>query len=111
MPHIIVEHSHHISLPLALTMGESIRDLMGELGDFDPHQCKIRTLSFSQYFVGMKNQEKSSFIHVTIKILSRPLPLRQTLGNAVFNHIKKSNPLCDLSVDIIEMDRETYKKT
>jgi len=111
MPHIIVEHCHHIPTPLALTMGESIRDLMGELGDFDPNQCKILTLSFAQYFVGMKTQENASFIHVTIKILSRPLTLRQALGNAVFNHIKKLHPLCDLSIDIIEMNRDTYKKT
>lgn len=111
MPHIIIEHGHHISTPHALSIGSSIRDLMGELGDFDPNQCKIRTLLFSEYFVGMKNQETSSFIHVTIKILSRPLPLRQALGNSVFNHIKKLHPLCDLSIDIIEMDRDTYKKT
>lgn len=122
-------------------------------GNFDPDQCKCRAYSFDEYLVGKPNQENSSFIHVTIKILSGRTPeakkklaeksmaaLKEFFGNVATKPTEKDrfvetaqeladavtgvphvppipqnsdliNKRCDLSVDIVDMDRETYQKT
>ena len=117
MPHIIIEHSKRISKNHALKFGSKIRDLMGELkeGNFDPEQCKIRQFSFDQYYVGSKDETEADFMHISIKILSgRSLDVRKTLSYqvmAALNTFVVTHSLrLDLSVDIIEMDANTYQK-
>lgn len=121
-------------------------------GNFDPDQCKCRSFSFDEYLVGKIDQKKSSFIHITIKILSgRSLEVRKKLAEEIakqareffeklaFSPTKKdelietannlvdaitgvphlqmpvinhdlSGKRCDISVDVVEMTRETYQK-
>jgi 5-carboxymethyl-2-hydroxymuconate isomerase len=121
-------------------------------GNFDPDQCKCRSFSFDEYLVGKPNQTKSSFIHVTIKILAgRTVVARKKLAEKTMHAAKNlfaeliSSPSekdqivaigtelaetvagipqphipvknshfigkrCDISVDIVEMDKEVYQK-
>ena len=121
-------------------------------GNFDPDQCKARSHSFDEYLVGKPDQTTSSFLHITIKILSgRTLEVRKKLAEKVMNfsknffekleftptpkdqimatanqiadvvsgvphvqmpmrHADLSDKRCDISVDIVEMDREVYQK-
>jgi 5-carboxymethyl-2-hydroxymuconate isomerase len=120
MPHLIIEHSANIS-------DKSIQFLQGEIqnimdscdGDFDSNQCKCRSISFDNYFVGRLKQENSSFIHITLKVLTgRSIAVRRELSkkishftNLFFTDLKIANKRCDISVDIAEMMRDTYHKT
>ncbi|OFX11890.1 MAG: hypothetical protein A3G22_05650 [Alphaproteobacteria bacterium RIFCSPLOWO2_12_FULL_40_11] len=60
----------------------------------------------------------AAFLHITIKILSgRTLEARKKLSQNViqfaekfFKDLKITKNRCDISVDVVEMDRETYSK-
>ncbi len=155
MPHIIIEHSADISKNSIINLQKEIQNIMSSIteGNFDADQCKARSHSFDEYLVGKPNQETSSFLHITIKILGgRTLDARKKLSLQVMEFSKKffeelrfsptledqvialgsqvadvitgvphvpmpmqnhhlANKRCDISVDIVEMDRETYQKT
>jgi len=118
MPHIIIEHSPNFDENKILTIGKNIQKIMGDMpfANFDIDQCKIRGISFQNYQVG--SSKIADFIHVSIKILAgRSLEIRQDLSQQVFDWVLKyfqdnmdRDNRFDLSVDIIEMNREVYKK-
>lgn len=154
MPHLIIEHSNDINSQEIKNLQIKIQDVMASIteGNFDPDQCKCRSHSFEEYFVGRPDQSTSSFLHVTIKILSgRTIEAKRKLaektlqtskeffGNLATNPSEKDrivetvqeladavtgiphiqlppqnsnliNKRCDISVDIVDMDRETYQK-
>jgi len=118
MPHIIIEHSSNFDEKKILTIGKNIQKIMGDMpfANFDIDQCKIRGIYYQNYQVG--SSEIGDFIHVSIKILAgRSLEIRQELSQQVFDWVLKyfqdnmnRGNRFDLSVDIIEMNREAYKK-
>jgi len=116
MPHIIIEHSLDISKEPIITLQKNIRDSFKALPDYsDFDQCKFRSLGFEQYLVGKLDQEMSSFIHVTAKILEgRPEEIRKNLSDKIFYNIQTSFKLIskkarlDISVEIFEMNASTY---
>lgn len=148
MPHLIIEHSENIKKSSIKTLQTEIQKIMGLVteGNFDPDQCKCRSFSFDEYLVGKPDQTTSSFIHITIKILSgRTLEARKKLAVKTIEFTKKlmdeifidgknsdyikavresvdfpqllereagylESKRCDISVDIVEMDKETYQK-
>lgn len=119
MPHIIIEHSQSINNSSMLNIGNQIQEIMANIsqGNFDIDQCKIRTISYQNFIVGLENNN-ADFIHISIKILAgRALEIRQELAQKTFNFVESfyqnlsnKKPRCDISVDIIEMDRDCYKK-
>lgn len=119
MPHIIIEHSKNILEKESLKIGQEIQKIMAGIieGNFDPDQCKIRCIAYQNYIVGLeKNHE--NFIHISIKILSgREVAIRKKLALETFEYAKNfyknlqlPRKRCDISVDIIEVDREVYQK-
>ncbi len=121
MPHIIIEHSSDINSNKIVEIEKTIQSLMPNIegGNLDPNQCKARSFSFNEYLVGMSDQLNSSFLHITIKILTgRSIEIRQKLSEEVFVSVQKlleaslakTSTRCDISVDIVEMDRNIYKK-
>lgn len=154
MPHLIVEHSNDINSQEIKNLQIKIQDAMASVteGNFDPDQCKCRSHAFDQYLVGRPDQSTSSFLHITIKILSgRTIEAKRKLaektlqiskeffGNLATKPTEKDrivetaheladtmsgvphvpfppqnssliNKRCDISVDIVDMDRETYQK-
>ena len=119
MPHIIIETSKNILAKEALKIGQEIQQIMAKIveGKFDPDQCKIRAINYENYLVGLEESDEN-FIHISIKILvGRAVEVRQKLAsqsfefsNNFYKNLKLPQKRCDISVDIIEMDRETYQK-
>ena len=119
MPHIIIETSKNILAKEALKIGKEIQQIMAKIveGKFDPDQCKIRVITYENYQVGLEENDEN-FMHISIKILAgRAVEIRQKLAsqsfefaNIFYKNLKLSQKRCDISVDIIEMDRETYQK-
>lgn len=154
MPHLVIEHSSDIKKSSIRALERDIQNIMASIteGNFDPDQCKARSFSFDEYLVGKPDESTSSFLHITIKILSgRTLEVRKILAQKVLQHAKElyenlatspskkdkiieiadqlvdavtgiphphlveqnselTNKRCDISVDIVEMDRDTYQK-
>jgi len=119
MPHIIIETSKNILAKEALKIGQEIQQIMAKIveGNFDPDQCKIRAINYENYVVGLEENDEN-FIHISIKILAgRAVEVRQKLAsqsfefvNNFYKNLKLPQKRCDISVDIIEMDRDTYQK-
>lgn len=87
-------------------------------GNFDPDQCKCRSFSFDEYLVGRTDQTESSFIHITFKVLSgRSVEVRKNLSQKIieltekfFTDLNLPNKRCDITIDVVEMNRDTYQK-
>jgi 5-carboxymethyl-2-hydroxymuconate isomerase len=119
MPHIIIETSKNILASESLKIGQEIQQIMKKIveGNFDPDQCKIRVITYENYIVGLEENDEN-FIHISIKILAgRAVEARQKLAsqsfefvNNFYKNLKLSQKRCDISIDIIEMNRETYQK-
>lgn len=120
MPHIMIEHSNDISGKKVVQILPEIQKIIESIkgGNFLLEACKARALSFDEYYVGSKNHEKSAFLHVTIKILAgRSIEIKKELAEKIANFAAEFLKLqnitkerCDLSVDIIDMEKETYQK-
>ncbi|MBU6140044.1 MAG: hypothetical protein KGP29_00605 [Proteobacteria bacterium] len=120
MPHVIIEHSANFPKNSIQEIQTEIQKIMASIteGNFDPDQCRCRSISFDEYLVGFANQSNASFIHISIKLLSgRSVEVRKKLAaksrdfvEKIFNELGLKNNRCDISVDVIEMDRETYQK-
>ncbi len=119
MPHLIIEHSADISEKSITELSKEIQTIMNSHeGNFDADQCKCRSFAFKNYLVGHVDQKKSSFVHITLKALSgRSVEVRKTLAVKIMHFSHKfildldiSSKRCDISVDIVEMERETYQK-
>lgn len=120
MPHLIIEHSANIKKNSVRTLETEIQNIMqAHEGNFDADQCKCRSFAFDDYFVGKSDQSTSSFIHITLKALSgRSLEVRKSLlekiatfTNKFFLDLNIPTKRCDISIDFVEMERETYQKT
>ncbi len=119
MPHLIIEHSSNFPKNSVTKLQKVLQDAMNSCeGNFDADQCKCRSFSFDEYFVGKNDQSNSSFIHVTLKALSgRTTEVRKNLALKLMEYIRGfvdelelKFERCDISVDIVEMQRETYQK-
>lgn len=119
MPHLIVDHSADIKKNSVQKLEQEIQNIMnGVEGNFDADQCKCRSISFDDYFVGRPDQSSSSFIHITLKVLTgRSVEVRANLSakiseftNKFFTDLNIQTKRCDISVDIVEMERATYQK-
>jgi 5-carboxymethyl-2-hydroxymuconate isomerase len=119
MPHIIIEHSKNIFEQETLKIGREIQKIMSSIseGNFDPDQCKIRAIAYQNYIVGLEKNDEN-FIHISIKILSgREVAIRKKLALQTLEYTKNfyknlnlPKKRCDISVDVIEVDREVYQK-
>lgn len=113
MPHIIVEHTKGVSkLVSEQEIARHVHMAVVESGIFDPSAIKTRTHACDRIWWGEEAAEMD-FIHVTVKILSgRDIAKRAGLSAAVFKVLQeRAAPVPKLSVDIHEMDKETYSKT
>jgi 5-carboxymethyl-2-hydroxymuconate isomerase len=119
MPHLIIEHSGNIKKNSVRALEQEIQNIMQALeGNFDADQCKCRDISFDDYLVGRPDQSTSSFIHITLKVLSgRSVEIRKNLAEKIlifaqrfFSELNLPTKRCDISIDIVEMERATYQK-
>ena len=110
MPHCIIEYSKALEdsiLPQqlmdAVLAGAKNSDL------FELDHIKIRTQSYENY---QRGEERLSFLHVTLKILSgRTLEQRQCLSRHVTEELAKlALTAVTITAEVIEMERESYTK-
>ncbi|MCE2686995.1 MAG: hypothetical protein LW595_00345 [Rickettsiales bacterium] len=125
MPHIIIEHSFSLDNKLKEVLASSIIEIFANQkeGNFDADQCKIRFDSFDRYLVGYLNQDKADFIHLTVKIMDGRLQeiknklaidissfLQEFFSDLIKINKIKNKSRCDISVDIVDMNKFSYQK-
>lgn len=108
MPHCIIEHSAEISganLVPAVYKGALDSQLFSPEGS----DIKVRALPYSEYKTGCVD---ILFIHVTLKILSgRSLRQKSTLSHLILENLKSITHIdCSISVEVVDIDRESYAK-
>ena len=117
MPHLVLEYSDNLVEPL--DVGTLFAKLHAELegfGLFRPEDIKSRAVAHAHYRVG-KGDPGDVFVHVTLSIMAgRPAEVRKALGAAIAAGVRGAlgrtwqERRCDVTVDVREMDRETYAK-
>lgn len=108
MPHCIIEHSANFNgselIPLVHRGA-----IHSNLFDATSSDIKVRSIPYTEYKTG---NEELNFVHVTVKILSgRSLEQRSHLSYLMLEELKKEvTKNCSLSVEVVEMERESYAK-
>ena len=110
MPHIVIEYSDNLNKDIKESgITKKLHKTVVDSELFSPEAVKARSVGYSDYVLP---EGSKSFIHVTVSILDgRTTGQKASLSNSVFDTAKKSIPSCDkLSVDIHEMETESYRK-
>lgn len=110
MPHCIIEYTRDIEKKIDM---KNLMDVAFEAVDssglFDRKAIKARTISFDQFKSG---QDRNDYIHISVKILSgrttdQKKSLSQHMVDKLAPHVGNTK---SLTVDIVDMDIDTYSK-
>ena len=116
MPHCIIEYSKELTQDVDMTAimkavfeGSVISTL------FSPADIKVRAMPYHDFYtknIDRTNKSQQRFIHVCCKILSgRTLEQKQNLAENILNQLTLLElKWISISVEIVEMERESYNK-
>lgn len=110
MPHLVIEYATPLEKEVDITgLMAGLHTCLGETGVFDVKDIKTRAKGYASFIVGAG---ANGFVHVSLSLLSgRPLDVRQNLTETLFLEMQKWVPTsAKLSVEIKEIERETYQK-
>ena len=118
MPHIYLELSDNIlEKTLAPDFFPRLHQRMSELGPFDIRNMKSRIERYSEYCVS-DGSAQAAFIHTRVYILSgRDPAIKIQLSKGLQQFIEKEFSLslsklnCFVTVDIRDIDKESYSST
>ena len=117
MPHLSLEYSDNLPAPVDFgALFARLHATLAAAGPFPLAQIKSRAVPQEIVRVGAGAPE-AVFVHLTVAILSgRAAAERRRIGELLlgvlreaFAHAWDTRP-CDLTVDVREMERETYCK-
>lgn len=112
MPHCIIELPQLLTQKIEVqTLCHEIHQLVVDTGLFSPESIKSRVIPYEVYCSGA-DKKAEDFIHVTVSILEgRTSEQRQSLSDSIFAYLKEYHAdISNLSVNIHEMCKETYRK-
>lgn len=115
MPHLIVEYSENLAEGFKQSkILEKAHSALMASGVFNPGDLKSRSIMLSDYLVGEEPAKEKGFVHAVIYLLEgRTVEQKSALTNAVMKVLEESfsGQSVQLSVDIRDMLRETYRKS
>ncbi len=110
MPHCIVEFSQNLAQELPpMDLLEAVRDATIASNLFTQEDIKLRAMPYKSFLTAGK---EDAFIHVTLRMLSgRTEAQKQQVSQLVLDALIQFS-LKDVSftVEVCDMDRETYSK-
>lgn len=110
MPHCILEYAKPLAAKLdSMRLVEAVYQGAFNSGLFEGPDIKTRAIAYDDYLTGT---DKTSFIHVTVKILSgRTEEQKQRLSSEVIKTLM-ALALSDISitVEIVDIDSASYAK-
>lgn len=111
MPHCIVEYSQTLENDTCIQqVMQKVFDAALSTALFDAQDIKTRALAYTPKHIG--GDQSVDFVHVTMRILcGRSTEQKQKLSETVFQAISGlfTRPVA-LSVDIYDIDKQTYRK-
>jgi len=114
MPHAIIEYSDNLNPAVQdQQLLALVHQTLIESGLLAPENLKTRLWPVAQFKVGLMNAaDQPSFMHVKIYLLEgRTMQQKQDLSDVLLAAISKTMPqISQLTVDIREMVKETYRK-
>lgn len=108
MPHCIIEHSASVSsselIPLVFSGA-----LASGLFSVDGSDIKVRAIEYDHYAVGTSSAD---FVHVVVKLLSgRTAQQKKKLSDVVIENLSTATLMnCSITVEVVDMDRDPYRK-
>ena len=112
MPHAVIEYSANIASQMdASQLVALVHGKMLDCEIFNKPDIKTRAYEATHYAVGESGRD-GGFVHVTIALLAgRPVEKRQQLSQSLLAALVDALPGVDqLTVDLREMERETFSK-
>lgn len=110
MPHCIIEYSQNLEQEVPpVDLIEAVKEACVESNLFSLDDIKLRSDAYKSFITG---GQEDAFVHVTLRMLSgRSTEQRKQLSNLVLEKLTRFL-LKDvsLSVEVCEMERETYAK-
>lgn len=110
MPHIIVEYSANLLPNLDVgALNQDLHNALDGLYNVSKERLKTRAIKLDDYLVGIHGKSRQ-MVHITLKLMTgRTIEARkemgEILGSVARKHIPKDSAL---TVEIVELDRETY---
>ncbi len=111
MPHLLVEYSKNLTTHVYDSeLLKQLHKTIETSGIFTKSSLKSRSYGYDEVFITGNNE---SFLHITLSMLSgRSVETRRALAQSISSIAKALIPFTDqISVEIREMDAETYQKT
>jgi len=111
MPHLLLEYSKNLTTHIYDSkLLHQLHKAVENSGLFPNSDVKSRSYGYDEVVITGDNL---SFVHIVLMMLSgRNTETRKALAESLFKITKSSIPYTDkISVEIREMDAETYQKT
>ena len=117
MPHIVVEYTPNLGeLPFDAMLASVTQSLSESPEVQEESDLKARVLCTEAFRVGLVDSQRG-FIHVTVRLLSGRSPqakrdISQRTAQAMLKHMPPmpEGLTAHLSVEIVDMDRDSYSK-
>ena len=117
MPHFTLEYSENILEQVdSRDVFKSLHALLIESGPFHLSDIKSRAIMHREFYVADGNPS-NSFVHLTLSIFKgRDINLRQAVSKALLEFLQNKfsrsyqELKCSITVDIKEIDSDTYSK-
>jgi len=117
MPHLTLEYSNNLPVPVDFkALFKNLHEALIVIGPFRLEDIKSRAIPYPEYYIGVGLPE-NVFIHLTVSILSgRDVDFKKRIGERMLSILRETflktclKRRCDITVDIREMQRETYYK-
>jgi 5-carboxymethyl-2-hydroxymuconate isomerase len=117
MPHLILEYSDNILERVdARDVFKGLHAILIENGPFNLSDIKSRAIMYKEFYVADGN-ESNAFVHLTLSIFKgRNLKIRQVVGKLLLEFLENKfarsyqELSCSITVDIKEIDSDTYFK-
>ena len=110
MPHIIVEYSEQLVNQTQVdAILQTIHHAIAESGLFKADQIKTRAYAFKKYTNAGGSEP---YVHIQARIKAgRDIDNKKRLGDVILNGLSALNiPASVITVEIIDMERESYGK-
>jgi len=114
MPHITLEYTDNTAKDLDFRQFFSeLHLLLKERGGMDVKNCKSRAIRLDEFFLADGKSRFPAFMHLSIRIFAgRPPDLKRILSVLAKDLLLEyvSEPVPEITVEIIDIDREAYSK-
>ena len=110
MPHIIIEYpAQRVNHSKVDAILQAIHHAIAESGLFKADQIRTRAYAFKNY---TNAGDSEPYIHIQARIKSgRDVANKKQLGDVILNGLSALNiPVSVITVEIIDMERESYGK-